>query len=61
MPVITEHTPGLDLFLDVRAVTSASSERVTRALEVALAAAKGVARIAPGPVDLAHTETAPQA
>ena len=61
MPVITEHTPGLDLFMDVRAVTSASSVRVTRALEVALAAAKGVARIAPGPVDLAHTETAPQA
>jgi adenylate cyclase len=41
-PVITEHTPGLDLFLDVRAVTSASSERITRVLEAALAAVKSV-------------------
>jgi hypothetical protein len=40
-PVVTEHTPGLDLFLDVRAVTPASSERAARALEAALAALKG--------------------
>jgi adenylate cyclase len=42
-PVITEHTPGLDLFLDVRAVTAASSERVARVLEAALAAVKNAA------------------
>ena len=60
-PVITEHTPGLDLFLDVRAVTSASSERVARALEAALAAVKGATTTAPGAVALAPTETAGQA
>jgi adenylate cyclase len=42
-PVITEHTPGLDLFLDVRAVTSASSEHIARVLEAALAAVKNAA------------------
>jgi len=60
-PVITEHTPGLDLFLDVRSVTSASSERVARALEAALAAVKGATTTAPGAVALAPTETAGQA
>ena len=41
--VITEHTPGLDLFLDVRAVTAASSEQIARVLEAALAAVKSAA------------------
>jgi adenylate cyclase len=57
-PVITEHTPGLDLFLDVSAVTSASSERITRVLEAALAAVKRVPATASGAVDLARPETA---
>jgi adenylate cyclase len=60
-PVITEHTPGLDLFLDVRAVTSASSERITRVLEAALAAVKSVPTTAPGAVDPARPQTAGQA
>jgi adenylate cyclase len=60
-PVITEHTAGLDLFLDVRAVTSASSERITRVLEAALAAVKSVPTTAPGAVDLARPQTAGQA
>lgn len=38
--VITEHIPGLDLFFDARAVNAASSERIARALEAALAAVK---------------------
>jgi len=45
----------------VRAVTSASSERVARALEAALAAVKGATTTAPGAVALAPTETAGQA
>jgi hypothetical protein len=60
-PVVTAPTPGLDLFLDVRAVTAASSERVARALEAALAAVKGAASTAPRAVGLAPTETAGQA
>jgi len=42
-PVITEHTPGLDLFLDVHAVDAASAVRITRALEGALLALKKAA------------------
>lgn len=36
VPVITEHIAGLDLFLDVRAMNSASAERVASALAAAL-------------------------
>ena len=42
-PVIAEHTPGLDLFLDMRAVNPASAARIARALEDALAAVKNAA------------------
>ena len=38
--IIAEHTPGLDLLLDMRAVDPASTERVTHALEAALAAVR---------------------
>jgi len=38
--IIAEHTPGLDLFLDVGAVDSASANRIARVLEGALAAVK---------------------
>lgn len=41
--VITEHAPGLDLFLDVRAVNSASAERIAKTLEAALNAVKTAA------------------
>jgi class 3 adenylate cyclase len=41
--VITEHTPGLDLFLDMRAVNSATAAHIARALEGALAAVKSAA------------------
>jgi len=42
-PVITEHTPGLDLFLDVRAVDAASAARIARTLESALTALRKAA------------------
>jgi adenylate cyclase len=42
-PVITEHTPGLDLFLDVRALDPASAARIARALESALTAVRKAA------------------
>jgi class 3 adenylate cyclase len=38
--VITEHTPGLDLFLDMRVVDSSTAARIEHALEGALAALK---------------------
>lgn len=38
--IIAEHTSGLDLLLDMRAVDPASTERVTHALEAALAAVR---------------------
>jgi adenylate cyclase len=38
--IIAEHTPGLDLLLDVRAVDAASAERVAHALEAAFAAVR---------------------
>jgi adenylate cyclase len=47
--VITEHTPGLDLFFDARAVNPVSSERIARALEAALAAVKKAGAV-PAPV-----------
>ncbi|HEY7247583.1 MAG TPA: adenylate/guanylate cyclase domain-containing protein [Xanthobacteraceae bacterium] len=60
-PVITEHSPGIDLFLDVRAVTSASSERIARVLEAALAAVKSAAAPPSAPVGLQATEAAGRA
>ena len=46
--IITEHSPGIDLFLDVRAVTSTSSERIAQVLEAALAAVRNAATPAAG-------------
>jgi class 3 adenylate cyclase len=54
--VITEHSPGIDLFLDVRAVTSASSERIARVLEAALAAVRNAGGPAAAPDDLRATD-----
>jgi class 3 adenylate cyclase len=45
--VIAEHTPGLDLLLDVRRVDPASSAHVTRVLEAALAAIKNTSATEP--------------
>ncbi len=50
-PVITEHAPGLDLFLDMRVVNSASAEHIARTLETALAAVRNAA--GPPPADTA--------
>ena len=59
--IITEHSPGIDLFLDVRAVTSTSSERIAQVLEAALDAIRNAASPAAGPADLETTETAGRA
>lgn len=55
--VITEHSPGIDLFLDVGAVTSASSERIARVLESALAAVRNTG--SPLPVRRSATNRSP--
>jgi adenylate cyclase len=60
-PVITEHSPGIDLFLDVRAVNATSSERIAQVLEAALAAVRNAASPAAGPADLEATEAAGRA
>jgi class 3 adenylate cyclase len=60
-PVITEHSPGIDLFLDVRAVSSTSSERIARVLEAALALVRNTGRPAAAPIDLQATEAAGEA
>jgi class 3 adenylate cyclase len=59
--IITEHSPGIDLFLDVRAVTSTSSERIAQVLETALAAVRNAATPAAGSADLKTTEAAGRA
>jgi hypothetical protein len=59
--IITEHSPGIDLFLDLRAVTSNSSERIAQVLEAALAALRNAASPAAGPADLETTEAAGRA
>ncbi len=59
--IITEHSPGIDLFLDVRAVTSTSSERIAQVLEAALHAVRNAASPAAHPADLETTEAAGRA
>ena len=54
--VIAEHTPGLDLFLDVRAVDSGSTERVAKVLEGALAAVRNAAANARSPDDVSDAQ-----
>jgi adenylate cyclase len=56
-PVITEHTPGLDLFLDVRAVNAGSAERIARALEAALLAVKNTTAAGPAAAEPPRTAT----
>ena len=46
-PVITEHAPGLDLFLDVRALNAGSADRIAHVLESALSAVKAASAATP--------------